>query len=105
MVIVMANGHARRAGPAGPNLGGKGFGSPDMSTAMEDTTSAIEDDMTQVLIPSIGSTYRTLKHRDHRTRGRLSRGGMQTLHVTFYHLELFSSAGGFSGALNLFAGG
>jgi enterochelin esterase family protein len=31
-------------------------------------------------------------------------GGMQTFHVTFDHLELFSYIGGFSGALNPFAG-
>lgn len=34
----------------------------------------------------------------------LSMGGMQTFHVTFDHLELFSYIGGFSGASNPFAG-
>jgi enterochelin esterase family protein len=33
----------------------------------------------------------------------LSMGGMQTFHVTFDHLELFSYIGGFSGALNPFS--
>jgi enterochelin esterase-like enzyme len=72
---------------------------------MEDMMSAFEDDMTQVLIPFIDSTYRTLKDRDHRAMAGLSMGGMQTFHVTFDHLELFSYIGGFSGASNPFAGG
>jgi len=105
MIIVMANGYARRAGQPAPNLSGKGFGSPEMRKAMEDMMSAFEDDMTQALIPFIDSTYRTLKDRDHRAMAGLSMGGMQTFHVTFAHLELFSYIGGFSGASNPFAGG
>jgi enterochelin esterase family protein len=35
----------------------------------------------------------------------LSMGGMQTFHVTFDHLDLFSYIGGFSGAANVFAMG
>lgn len=35
----------------------------------------------------------------------LSMGGMQTFHVTFKHLDLFSYIGGFSGAGNVFAPG
>jgi enterochelin esterase family protein len=35
----------------------------------------------------------------------LSMGGMQTFHVTFNHLDLFSHIGGFSGAANVFAAG
>ncbi len=105
MIVVMANGYARRAGQALPNLAGKGFGSPEMRKAMDDMMSAFEDDMTQALIPFIDTTYRTLKDRDHRAMAGLSMGGMQTFHVTFDHLELFSYIGGFSGAGNAFAGG
>jgi enterochelin esterase-like enzyme len=105
MIIVMANGYARRAGQPAPNLSGKGFGSPEMRKAMQDMMSAFEDDMTQVLIPFIDSTCRTLNDRDHRAMAGLSMGGMQTFHVTFDHLELFSYIGGFSGALNPFTGG
>ena len=104
MIIVMANGYARRAGQPVPNLAGKGFGSPEMRKAMEDMMAAFEDDMAEVLIPFIDSTYRTLKDRDHRAMAGLSMGGMQTFHVTFDHLELFSYIGGFSGALNPFGG-
>lgn len=67
--------------------------------------SAFEDDMTQALIPFIDSSYRTLKDRDHRAMAGLSMGGMQTFHVSFDRLELFSYIGGFSGASNPFAGG
>ena len=66
---------------------------------------AFEDDMTQALIPFIDSTFRTLPDREHRAMAGLSMGGMQTFHVTFNHLDLFSYIGGFSGAANVFATG
>ena len=105
MIIVMANGYARRAGQPAPDLSGKPFGSPEMRKAMEEMMSAFEDDMTQALIPFIDSTFRTVSDRDHRAMAGLSMGGMQTFHVTFDHLELFSYIGGFSGAANVFAMG
>ncbi|MBV8569696.1 MAG: esterase [Acidobacteriaceae bacterium] len=105
MIIVMANGYARRAGQPAPNLAGKTFGSPEMRKAIQDMMSAFEDDMTQALIPFIDSTFRTIPDRDHRAMAGLSMGGMQTFHVTFDHLELFSYIGGFSGAANVFAAG
>lgn len=103
MIVVMANGYARRAGEPAPDLAGKPFGSPEMRKAMQDMMSAFEDDMTQALIPFIDSTFRTMPDRDHRAMAGLSMGGMQTFHVTFDHLELFSYIGGFSGAANVFA--
>ncbi|HZU27541.1 MAG TPA: alpha/beta hydrolase-fold protein [Bryobacteraceae bacterium] len=105
MIVVMANGYARRAGQPAPDLAGKSFGSPEMRKAMQDMMSAFEDDMTQALIPFIDSTFRTISDRDHRAMAGLSMGGMQTFHVTFDHLELFSYIGGFSGAGNVFAAG
>jgi len=105
MIIVMANGYARRAGQPAPDLVGKSFGSPEMKKAMEDMMSAFEDDVTQALIPFIDSTFRTTAGRDHRAMAGLSMGGMQTFHVTFDHLDLFSYIGGFSGAANVFAMG
>jgi enterochelin esterase family protein len=105
MIIVMANGYARRAGKPAPDLAGRSFGSPEMRKAMEDMMSAFEDDMTQALIPFIDSTFRTTADRDHRAMAGLSMGGMQTFHVTFDHLDLFSYIGGFSGAANVFAMG
>jgi len=105
MLVVMANGYARRAGQPPPDLRGKAFGSPEMRKAMVDMMGAFEDDVTQALIPFIDSTFRTLTDRDHRAMAGLSMGGMQTFHVTFNHLDLFSYIGGFSGAANVFAPG
>jgi enterochelin esterase-like enzyme len=98
MIVVMAYGYAQRAGQAAPDLTGKPFGSPEMLKALQDMTSAFEDDVTQVLIPYIDSTFRTLLDRDHRAMAGLSLGGMQTFQVTLDHLDLFSYIGGFSGA-------
>jgi enterochelin esterase family protein len=105
MIVVMANGYARRAGQPVPDFRGKGFGSPEMRKAMQDMMSAFEDDVTLALIPFIDSNFRTLPDREHRAMAGLSMGGMQTFHVTFNHLDLFSYIGGFSGAANAFATG
>lgn len=98
MIIVMAYGYARRAGQAPPDLTGKPFGSPEMLKAMQDMTTAFEDDVTQALIPFIDKTFRTIPDRDHRAMAGLSMGGMQTFQITLNHLDLFSYIGGFSGA-------
>jgi enterochelin esterase-like enzyme len=98
MIIVMAYGYARRAGQVPPDLNGKPFGSPEMMKAFQDMAAAFEDDVTQVLISYIDSTYRTIPDRDHRAMAGLSMGGMQTFQVTLNHLDLFSYIGGFSGA-------
>jgi enterochelin esterase family protein len=105
MIIVMANGYAARAGYVVPDLSGKPFGSPEFMKVMQERMGAFEDDMTQVLIPFIDKTFRTIPDRDHRAMAGLSMGGMQTFQVTFDHLDLFSYIGGFSGAANLFAMG
>ncbi len=105
MIVVMANGYARRAGQPVPDLAGKAFGSPEMRKAMQDMISAFDADMTEALIPFIDSKFRTMPDRDHRAMAGLSMGGMQTFQVTFQHLDLFSYIGGFSGAANLFATG
>jgi enterochelin esterase-like enzyme len=98
MIVVMAYGYARRAGQAPPDLTGKPFGSPEMLKAMQDLASTFEDDVTQVLIPFVDSTFRTISDRDHRAMAGLSMGGMQTFQITLNHLDLFSYIGGFSGA-------
>lgn len=105
MIVVMANGYARRAGQSVSDLRGRPFGSPEMRKAMQDMMTAFEDDVTQALIPFIDSTFRTIPDREHRGMAGLSMGGMQTFHVTFNHLDLFSYIGGFSGAANVFATG
>jgi enterochelin esterase family protein len=98
MIVVMANGYARRAGQTPPNLAGKPFGSPEAMRAMREMAAAFADEVTQALIPYIDSNFRTLSDRDHRAMAGLSMGGMQTFQVTFDHLDLFSYIGGFSGA-------
>jgi enterochelin esterase-like enzyme len=98
MIVVMAYGYARRAGQPMPDLAGKPFGSPEMLKAMQEMSSAFEDDVTQALIPYVDATFRTLSDRDHRAIAGLSMGGMQAFQVTLNHLDLFSYIGGFSGA-------
>jgi enterochelin esterase-like enzyme len=98
MIVVMAYGYARRAGQPAASSAGRPFGSPEAIKAMQEMTSAFEDDMTKALIPFIDSTFRTIAARDHRAMAGLSMGGMQTFHVTLNHLDLFSYIGGFSGA-------
>jgi enterochelin esterase family protein len=105
MLVVMANGYARRPGQSASDLRGRAFGSPEMRKAMQDMMSAFDEDVTQVLIPYIDSTFRTLTDRDNRAMAGLSMGGMQTFYVTFNHLDLFSYIGGFSGAANVFTAG
>lgn len=102
MIVVMANGYASRTGYQVPDLTGKPFGSPEMMKVMQERMGAFEDDMTQVLIPFVDKTFRTVPDRDHRAMAGLSMGGMQTFQVTFDHLDLFSYIGGFSGAANVF---
>jgi enterochelin esterase-like enzyme len=98
MIVVMAYGYARRAGQPVPSFAGRPFGSPEAIKAMQEMTTAFEDDVTQALIPFVDSTFRTIADRDHRAMAGLSMGGMQTFHVTLNHLDLFSYIGGFSGA-------
>ena len=95
MIIVMANGYARRPGAAAPS---GGPGSPGFAQAFNEMAKAFEDDVTQVLIPFVDKSYRTLADRDNRAMAGLSMGGFQTFHVTLKHLDLFSHIGGFSGA-------
>jgi enterochelin esterase-like enzyme len=105
MIVVMANGYATRSGYQVPDLTGERFGSPAFVKVMQERMGAFEDDMTQVLIPFVDKTFRTVADRDHRAMAGLSMGGMQTFQVTFDHLDLFSYIGGFSGASNVFLTG
>ena len=105
MIVVMANGYATRVGYVVPDLTGKPFLGPDFIKVMQERMGAFEDDMTQALIPFVDKTFRTITDRDHRAMAGLSMGGMETFQVTFNHLDLFSSIGGFSGAGNPFLTG
>jgi len=94
MIIVMAYGYAKRAGSPAPN---PVPGSPQAALARSEMAKVFEEDITQVLIPFVDKTYRTIADRDHRAMAGLSMGGFQTFHVTLNHLDLFSHIGGFSG--------
>jgi len=98
MIVVMANGYARRADYKAPEMTGNPMGSPAGMRAMQVMMGTFEDDITKALIPYIDSTFRTIPDRDHRAMAGLSMGGMQTFQVTFNHLDMFSYIGGFSGA-------
>jgi enterochelin esterase family protein len=97
MIVVMANGYARRPGTAlpGPNMA---MASPEAARARDEMAKAFSDDITQVLIPFVDKSFRTLTDRDHRAMAGLSMGGFQTWNVTLNNLALFSAIGGFSGA-------
>lgn len=97
MIIVMAYGYARRAGAEPLAPGAMTPGSPQAAAARAEMAQAFSDDVTQVLIPFVDKTYRTLAGRDHRAMAGLSMGGFQTFHVTLNNLDLFSHIGGFSG--------
>ena len=96
MMVVMANGNARRAGQELPT--GIPADPAERWRVMQSMMSAFEDDVTQALIPFIDGTFRTLPDRDHRAMAGLSMGGMQTFQITLNHLDLFTYIGGFSGA-------
>ncbi len=98
MIVVMAYGYARRAGASPPDLSAAAPGTPQAARARDEMAKVFEDDVTQVLIPFVDKTYRTLADRDHRAMAGLSMGGFQTFHITLNHLDLFSHIGGFSGA-------
>ena len=55
--------------------------------------------MTQDLISTIDSKFRTLTDRDHRAMAGLSWGGHQTFDLVFNNLDKFSYLGTFSGAI------
>ncbi|HUQ11939.1 MAG TPA: alpha/beta hydrolase-fold protein [Steroidobacteraceae bacterium] len=95
MIVVMAYGYAKRAGQAAPDV--TPGASAQAAQAREEMAKTFEDDVTQVLIPFVDKTYRTLPDRDHRAMAGLSMGGFQTFRITLNHLDLFSHIGGFSG--------
>jgi len=97
MIVVMAYGYARRAGLPAPNVTGPTLGSAQGAQARDEMAKTFEDDVTQVLIPFIDKSFRTLADRDYRAMAGLSMGGFQTFQITTKHLDLFSHIGGFSG--------
>jgi enterochelin esterase-like enzyme len=60
-----------------------------------------EGAMVNELIPYIDRTYRTLRQRDYRAVGGISRGGVWSLEIAFRHPDLFASVGAHSAALSV----
>lgn len=96
MIVVMANGYARPAQEE--SAAANPANAEERWQRFQRMLSTFEDDVTQVLIPFIDKTFRTLPDREHRAMAGLSMGGMQTFHVTLNNLDRFSYIGGFSGA-------
>lgn len=58
---------------------------------------------TDVLIPYVDATYRTVAKRSHRAIAGISYGGFGALHLATRHPDLFSVMGGFSGVAYAFS--
>lgn len=97
MIVVMANGNARRPGQdAGMRAGGR-TDMADMLRAMQEMNQVFVDEMTQAIIPYIDANFRTIPDRDHRAMAGLSMGGGQAFAVVLSKPDLFAYVGGFSG--------
>ena len=83
MIVVMDNGYARRAGEA-PKEGVRG-------------NEAFAEMVVNDLVPTIDSTYRTLRDRNQRAIAGLSMGAGQALQIALKNADKFSHAGAFSG--------
>lgn len=102
MIVVMANGYARRGGACSRSHGQVvRFARDEEGDAGHDVCIRRRHDTGVNSFHRLNFSHHT--DCDHRAMAGLSMGGMQTFHVTFDHLELFSYIGGFSGAVNVFA--
>ena len=88
MIVVMESGDVKAPfrGSA-REVGKSSYGSSFYKVLLDD------------LIPMIDQTFRTKSDRNHRAMAGLSWGGHQTFDVIFTHLDKFSYAGAFSGAI------
>lgn len=88
MIVVMESGDVKAPFRGGANVAGhSAYGASFYQVLIND------------LIPTIDQNFRTYTDRDHRAMAGLSWGGHQTFDMVFTHLDLFSYAGGFSGAI------
>jgi enterochelin esterase-like enzyme len=101
MLIVMDRGYATRDGvPVKPIFGpnAPALGSPESLKNMTALTETFEDVLVQDVVPMIDKHYRTIADRDNRAIAGLSMGAMQSFHIGFRHLDVFSNIAGFSGS-------
>ncbi len=90
MIVVMDNGYAEKANPAGaPAPAGR------PGSRMFDFR-GFEEVLLGELIPKIDARYRTLPDRGHRGMAGLSMGAMQTLQIAPAHADTFGYIGAFS---------
>ena len=88
MIVVMESGDIKAPFKGGDNR--QGF---------SQYGSSFYKVMTNDLITTIDSKFRTLRDRDHRAMAGLSWGGHQTFDVVLSHMDLFAWMGAFSGAI------
>ena len=88
MIVVMESGDIKAPFKGGDNR--QGFSQYGAS---------FYNVMTNDLITTIDSKFRTLRDRDHRAMAGLSWGGHQTFDVVLSHMDLFAWMGAFSGAI------
>jgi len=102
MIIVNENGLTgvnfqspppSRPGPTPP---------PSLGVArffMDERYAALDQIISEDLVPFIDTHYRTIATRDHRALAGLSMGGAQALRIGFHHLDQFAFIGAFSPAI------
>lgn len=88
MIIVMANGYAKRAGAEVEPGGRPGRPRFDFS--------GFEAVLVEELVPKIDATYRTLANRENRALAGLSMGSMQAFQIGLAHTDLFAWLGAMS---------
>ncbi|HEX4646560.1 MAG TPA: alpha/beta hydrolase-fold protein, partial [Verrucomicrobiae bacterium] len=88
MIIVMTDGHAAFAQPAGTN-----------TDARARSMIAFQRDLLEDVMPFAEENYRIKKDREHRAIIGLSMGGGQSLTIGLNHPELFAWVGGMSSAV------
>jgi enterochelin esterase family protein len=88
MIIVMTDGHAAFAQPAGTNTDARARG-----------MIAFQRDLLEDVMPFAEENYRIKKDREHRAIIGLSMGGGQSLTIGLNHPELFAWVGGMSSAV------
>ena len=82
MIVVMSNGNI--------TVPGAGFGYSIQGMK------GFEEELTEVIIPFIDQSFRTIPDKQHRALSGLSMGGGQSFFVGLQHTELFSYIGVFS---------
>ena len=76
-------------------------GNPNLYMNTSGGPTSYEAQIVDELVPLIDRTYRTDAQRKMRAIGGISRGGVWSLEIGFFHPDLFGIVGGHSAALNV----